>query len=213
MQSEFIDKIAPAAVKSMNEYGILASITIAQAILESGWGRSILSSKYNNFFGVKAHRWSGKTTTMKTAEYRKNNEKYYINAQFRVYESVEESIKDHGRFLMENIRYRENGVFRAKDYKEQAEALLRAGYATSPEYAKQLIELIEIYKLDIYDEGYKPKEETFQTSGVIELNILELQKFLNSQKIKDYEKKTLVEDGITGERTRSSFKKLKGVII
>ena len=150
---------------------------------------------------------------MRTAEYRKNNEKYYINAQFRVYELVEESIKDHGRFLVENRRYRENGVFTAKDYKEQAQALSKAGYATSPEYAKQLIELIEMYKLNTYDKGYKAKEEAFQTSGKIEVNILELQKFLNSQNIKDYEARVLIEDGVIGKRTRSSFKKLKEVII
>lgn len=213
MEREFINKIAPAAVKSMKEYGILASITIAQAIIESGWGRSGLVSKYRNFFGVKAHNWNGKTITMKTAEYKSNGEKYYIDAEFRVYEFVEESIIDHGKFLVENRRYRENGVFSAKDYIEQAHALLKAGYATSPEYAKQLIVMIDMYKLNQYDVGYKPKKETFQTFGKIKLYILELQQFLNSQDVKDYEGKVLVEDGFLGGRTRSSFNKLKEMVL
>ncbi|MCY6483953.1 glucosaminidase domain-containing protein [Clostridium aestuarii] len=81
-QTEFINKIVPRAIVSMKKHGVLASITIAQAVLKSGWGRSSLASKYHNLFGIKAiGNWQGKAVNMKTGEYRNGShvtEKYFF---------------------------------------------------------------------------------------------------------------------------------------
>ncbi|KOA18250.1 Exo-glucosaminidase LytG precursor [Clostridium homopropionicum DSM 5847] len=149
-QTDFIDKIKNGAIASMKKYGILASITIAQAILESRWGQSQLSIKAYNLFGIKA-KFNEEYIDMRTTEYNSQGEKYYINAKFRKYNSFTESIEDHAEFLVNNTRYRINGFFDGNNYKEQAQALQGAGYATDPGYAKYLIRIIEQYKLDRYD--------------------------------------------------------------
>lgn len=102
-QQEFIDKVKDIAISDWHNSGILPSITIAQACLESGWGTSELATKANNLFGIKAKEdWKGNTHTVKTAEYDKYNRKFYINAAFRKYKNWEESIQDHGRFFQIN---------------------------------------------------------------------------------------------------------------
>lgn len=150
----FIESISEGATSNYNKYGILPSITIAQAILESGWGKSELAVTYNNLFGIKADlRWSGAVATIVT------NENYNDStvANFRKYDSINESIEDHGNFLYENSRYAEYGLFDGKDYKAQAQALENAGYSTvknedgDPIYADKLISLIEKYNLMQYD--------------------------------------------------------------
>lgn len=151
MQTSFINLIKDGAIASQKKHGVLASITISQAILESSWGRSQLSSKYKNLFGIKADAgWKGARINMRTGEYR-NGSHVMENWGFRVYNSYAESIEDHALFLVNNPRYRKNGFFNAKNYTGQANALVRAGYATSPDYAKQLIQLIEQYNLSEYD--------------------------------------------------------------
>lgn len=155
-QTDFINSIKEGAIKSMKKHGVLASITIAQAILESSWGTSGLSANALNLFGIKA-TGSEPYTTMRTAEYTKKREKYYINANFRKYNSYSESIEDHAKFLVENPRYKNSGFFSAKDYKGQANALVKAGYATDPNYANLLIQLIEQYGLKKYDENISKK--------------------------------------------------------
>lgn len=150
----FIESISEGATSNYNKYGILPSITIAQAILESGWGKSELAVTYNNLFGIKADlRWSGAVATIVT------NENYNDStvANFRKYDSINESIEDHGNFLYENSRYAEYGLFDGKDYKAQAQALENAGYSTVKNengdliYADKLISLIEKYNLMQYD--------------------------------------------------------------
>ncbi|WP_053070852.1 glucosaminidase domain-containing protein [Clostridium novyi] len=151
MQTSFINLIKDGAIASQKKHGVLASITISQAILESSWGRSQLSSKYKNLFGIKADAgWKGARINMRTGEYR-NGSHVMENWGFRVYNSYAESIEDHALFLVNNPRYRKNGFFNAKNYTGQANALVRAGYATSPDYAKQLIQLIGQYELYKYD--------------------------------------------------------------
>lgn len=153
-QSEFIKSIESGAKKNYKEYKILPSITIAQAILESGWGESKLSKSSNNLFGIKAdNSWEGEVIESSTLE----NHNDRIIARFRRYNNVNESIYDHGKFLSENKRYEEHGVFKAKNYKEQAQALEDAGYSTkkdengTPIYADMLINLIEGYNLQRLD--------------------------------------------------------------
>jgi flagellum-specific peptidoglycan hydrolase FlgJ len=136
----FLSTIAPAAQEDMQQSGILASVTMAQAILESAWGNS---APGNNLFGIK-----GSGQQQLTSE--------FINGQwvravdgFRVYESWLDSIRDHSRFLLENRRYA--AVIGERDYRKACEALQRAGYATDPNYASKLISIIEANSLAKYD--------------------------------------------------------------
>ena len=151
---DFIESISDGAISNYNKYGILPSITMAQAILESGWGNSELAVTHNNLFGIKADsRWNGAIATIVTSE----NYNDSTIANFRKYDSINESIEDHGKFLYENSRYAEYGLFNGKNYKEQAQALENAGYSTvknengEPIYADKLIALIEKYNLMQYD--------------------------------------------------------------
>lgn len=151
---DFIESISDGAISNYNKYGILPSITMAQAILESGWGNSELAVTHNNLFGIKADsRWNGAIATIVTSE----NYNDSTIANFRKYDSINESIEDHGKFLYENSRYVEYGLFDGKNYKEQAQALENAGYSTvknengEPIYADKLIALIEKYNLMQYD--------------------------------------------------------------
>ena len=151
---EFIGSIEQQAYINYKKYGILPSITIGQAILESGWGKSQLAMEHNNLFGIKADsRWNGDIATMTTNE----NYSDVIEASFRKYDSKAESIEDHGLFLYENERYTVNGVFIAKDYRSQALALQSAGYSTAKNeageliYADKLINIIKNYNLMLYD--------------------------------------------------------------
>ncbi|MEF3313353.1 glucosaminidase domain-containing protein [Paenibacillus sp. GYB004] len=141
----FIGRIAGGAVENMVTSGVLASITIAQAALETGWGASVPG---NNLFGIK-----GSGTTQDTREYI-NGQWVTIRAGFRTYASWEDSIQDHSRFLHENRRYANAGFFAhsaARDYAGAARALQAAGYATDPNYASKLISIIESYGLTAYD--------------------------------------------------------------
>ena len=151
---EFIESVSEVAYDNYKSYGILPSITISQAILESGWGESKLSSEYNNLFGIKADsRWSGKSVEIETKE---NYDDVIVGA-FRAYDSFKASIKDHGKFLYENDRYANSGLFEGRTYKEQAQALENAGYSTSKDeegnliYADKLIRVIQENNLMFYD--------------------------------------------------------------
>nr|WP_035283691.1 glucosaminidase domain-containing protein [Clostridium sp. LS] len=153
-KQQFIQQLYPQAVEIYNKYGVLPSVTISQAILESGWGKSDLSVKANNLFGIKADSsWSGKKIKMSTSEY--YNKK--IQDYFRVYSNNEESIKDYGEFLRNNKRYKQNGVFQATQYIEQAKAIEKAGYSTVENekgeeiYSELLISLIQEQNLQLLD--------------------------------------------------------------
>eukprot|EP00828_Plagiopyla_frontata_P041563 TRINITY_DN5967_c0_g1_i1.p2 TRINITY_DN5967_c0_g1~~TRINITY_DN5967_c0_g1_i1.p2 ORF type:complete len:226 (+),score=22.36 TRINITY_DN5967_c0_g1_i1:250-927(+) len=150
-QQEFLDMIAPGAVKGYKKHKIFASITMAQAILESNWGKSGLTQKANNLFGIKAYNWTGASIVMSTGE-NYGGINVTIDASFRAYSTPQESIEDHAKFLLENSTYKKHGVFDADTYEEQAEALKSAGYATDPKYPELLVSLIRQYSLDKYDE-------------------------------------------------------------
>lgn len=152
--SKFILQIRQGAINTYEKYGVLPSITMSQAIEESGWGRSALATLANNLFGIKADpSWTGKVVYMQTGE----NFSDVITAGFRAYDSWADSIEDHGKFIAENPRYAQHGFFTATDYKGQALALQNAGYATLADangnkiYAKHLCNIIESYKLHAYD--------------------------------------------------------------
>ncbi len=153
-KEEFISKIEKKAEEEYTKNGVLPSITMGQAILESNWGKSRLALEGNNLFGIKADKnWKGERINFTTKE----NYKDYIKADFRKYSSWDESISDYASFLRNNKRYEKHGMFDSKDYVKQAQALEDAGYATAINekgekiYADRLIAVIEKYNLRKYD--------------------------------------------------------------
>src|ERR1051326_5197498 len=142
-REEYVEKYKDDAIKEMLWHRIPASITLAQGMLESGNGNSALAMYANNHFGIKCHEdWSGMTYTMD------DNEK---DECFRKYNSVLESYEDHSQFLMGRDRYAFLFQLKTTDYRGWAHGLSEAGYATDPEYAQKLIQIIETYKLYKYD--------------------------------------------------------------
>ncbi len=141
--AEYIAKYSDLAVEQMRKYGIPASITLAQGLLESDAGRSVLTTKCNNHFGIKCHSdWTGRRM------YHDDDEK---GECFRCYRNAEQSFRDHSLFLVNGARYQSLFKLGNTDYKGWAKGLKAAGYATSPTYATKLIELIERYGLERYD--------------------------------------------------------------
>lgn len=132
--------------------GVLASVTVAQAILESGWGQSALASApYYNLFGIKkGFGWTGAVVNMNTSEF-ENGKWVTVVAPFRAYGSQMASFQDHTNFLLANSRYAANGVTNAPNYIAMATGLQAAGYATAPTYASALINLVERYNLQSLD--------------------------------------------------------------
>jgi len=151
--SVFFEKYSNSAIEAQNKLGIPASITLAQAALESAWGESELAKKSNNFFGIKDQsndEWYGEFDTYKTREVI-NGQSVYINSNFRKYKNPTESFKDHASFLLKNKRYKSLFELNPTDYKSWAFGLKNAGYATGTNYAQTLIALIENHKLYNYD--------------------------------------------------------------
>ncbi|MUG87701.1 mannosyl-glycoprotein endo-beta-N-acetylglucosamidase [Paenibacillus timonensis] len=146
-KNEFIEKIAPLAVASAEESGIPASLTIAQAALESNFGASRLATEAHNLFGIKGSGPAG-SLILPTTEYR-GGRTVTVNAAFRKYPSWAESIADHARLLSAK-RY--TGVLR-KIGAEAARAVAAAGYASDPQYANKLIRFMDSYNLTQYDEA------------------------------------------------------------
>ena len=139
----YIDQYYPLAVREMQRTGVPASITLAQALLESNAGQSPLATQANNHFGMKCHNdWSGE-------RFYKDDDK--ANECFRAYPSVEDSYRAHSDFLRGRERYKSLFDLDPADYKEWARGLRSAGYATDPGYADKLITLIEDFQLYRYD--------------------------------------------------------------
>lgn len=156
-QKQFIEKVGRMAQEDMGRTGVLASLTIAQAILESGWGKSGLTVKGNALFGIKAgSSWKGKVYSSKTQECYDGVNYTTITALFRAYDSWEESVADHSALLTGLSRYA--AVVGETDYRKACEAIQAAGYATAPTYAQQLIKIIDTYSLTDYDAGGEGKE-------------------------------------------------------
>lgn len=154
-QRSFIAKVGKLARADMTKSGVLASLTIAQAILESGWGKSGLTAKANALFGIKAgSSWKGKVYSAKTQECYDGVSYTTITALFRAYDSWQESICDHSALLTGLRRYKT--VVGENDYKKACVAIKAAGYATDPTYSDKLINIIETYGLNKYDNTCKP---------------------------------------------------------
>lgn len=148
----FIATFTTAIVNASQNTGIFPSVKMAQMALESGWGAHIIG---NNAFGIKAAGayspyWQGAAINADTLEYVNGN--YQSGpAMFRAYRSVQDSISDHTYFLQQNARYTNAGVFSATTPEAQAHALKAAGYATDPQYAYKLINIINNYNLKTLD--------------------------------------------------------------
>ena len=140
---EYIERYKSIAIGDMERYGIPASITLAQGILESDSGNSRLSVLSNNHFGIKCKRdWKGAKV------YHDDDAK---GECFRSYPSVEESYRDHAEFLDQSPRYDSLFAYSSTDYKSWARGLKAAGYATAPDYAQRLIRIIEENQLYLLD--------------------------------------------------------------
>ena len=161
---EFIRMIGELAHEDMQRTGVLASITVAQAIVESSYGKSSLATEACNLFGMKgdttqttwawASPWNGAVCMKKTQEY-VNGSYVTINAKFRAYSSYEESIADHSAYLANaklgdgTLRYK--GLVGNKNYRSVAQIIKDGGYATAPNYVSSLCSLVEQYNLTQYD--------------------------------------------------------------
>lgn len=139
----YIKRYRDLAVKEMKKYRIPASITLAQGLLESGAGQSTLARKSNNHFGIKCGSdWRGKTVS---------HDDDARGECFRAYKHPKQSYEDHSKFLANRPRYASLFKLDITDYKGWARGLKKAGYATNPRYAEQLIGIIELYDLHKYD--------------------------------------------------------------
>ena len=147
---DYINRYKDIAIEQMMKHHIPASITLAQGLLESGAGKSLLTVSSNNHFGIKCHNeWTGRRF------YKDDDIK---DDCFRVYDNARESFEDHSKFLL-RPRYQSLFSLKITDYKGWARGLKACGYATNPQYADKLIGLIELYGLYEYD--YAKKYDKF----------------------------------------------------
>lgn len=141
--ANYINEFSDIAMEEMLQYGIPASITLAQGILESGAGVGELARRANNHFGIKCHTgWQGDSV------YHDDDER---GECFRKYTDPKYSYRDHSLFLTERSRYQDLFKLKKDDYKGWAKGLRKAGYATDPRYPDKLIGIIERYDLQNYD--------------------------------------------------------------
>ena len=143
----FIQSVAQGAINGWHTYQVLPSVTVAQAILESGWGSSYLSTAAHNLFGIKGS-YNGNSIRLQTREVY-NGQSVYIYDNFRAYANNDQSVEDHGAFLNQNSRY--HNLLGDTSYVSVANKLRADGYATDPNYASALINLVQTYGLDRLD--------------------------------------------------------------
>ncbi len=204
-QKNFIKVIGESAKKDMQTSHILASITTAQAILESGYGTSELAKKANALFGIKKNGWTGKTYTVKSKE-EINGKLVWKTSVFRKYDSYADSITDHSLYLMtrkvdgKSLTY--SKVVGECNYKKATQALQNAGYSTYSDYANMLCNLIKKYKLTQYD--VLTVTPTAVSNKSDKIDVQWLQKRLNACYKGNLAK--LSTDGIWGVKTAEMFK-------
>lgn len=152
----YINQYKDLAIREMVQYRIPASITLAQAVFESGAGRSRLARLGNNHFGIKCHGWTGRTIA---------EDDDALGECFRAYDHPLQSFEDHSKFLVNSSRYRRLFSLSMQDYRGWAHGLKACGYATNPRYAYKIIELIELYKLYVYDSARSYDHAMVEYSG------------------------------------------------
>jgi len=212
--ANYISTYSDLAVSEMRRTGVPASITLAQGMLESDFGRSSLARLGNNHFGIKCHNdWNGQTI-------RQHDDSR--NECFRKYRRPEDSFYDHSDFLRSGSRYRFLFDLDPLDYKAWARGLKKAGYATNPEYANMLIRKIEENKLDSYDRGYTSsinnaqdktpvKEETVPSKTSQQETITFGDVLARAPRILENNRVQyiIVKDGDTKEKLENEFQLLK----
>jgi mannosyl-glycoprotein endo-beta-N-acetylglucosaminidase len=147
-ESDFINTVGAAAQRSYKSTGVPASVSVAQAILESDWGRSRLTRQGNNLFGIKGPGSAG-TVSLATWEHLDGND-VVVQAGFRAYYTLDESVVDHAQFFTRNKRYAD-AMAVSSDARAFARAIQADGYATDPSYAGKLIQLMDRYNLYRFD--------------------------------------------------------------
>lgn len=165
-QEKFLATIGPMAKADMAKSGICAAITIAQAILESGWGKSELAKNANNLFGMKKSlsgntwpnsAWDGKSVYSKQTKEVYASGHATVQADFRAYKTLQDSVNDHSAYLAgarngSSLRYK--GLVGCADYKKSAQIIKAGGYATAPDYVGKLCRIVEEYDLTRYNTTY-----------------------------------------------------------
>lgn len=151
----YIQEYTPYALKSQSKFGIPVAITLAQGLLESGAGNSILARDANNHFGIKCHNaWRG-DRIFHTDD--------APDECFRAYDTAQDSFDDHAQYLSSQKRYQSLFGINPSNYKAWARGLQKAGYATDKEYANKLIKIIEDYQLHRISDGNIPSEYAYDT--------------------------------------------------
>ena len=194
-QKEFIETIGKIAASYWDEYQLLPSVTIAQAIIESRWGKSSLGSSYHNYFGIKYTQGCGSDyVILQTSEQKVNGAYYQIQAKFRAYLTMADGIRDRYRFLTENARY--SNLIGVTDYRTECALLQQDGYATSLTYAQTLIDTIERYGLQEYDnlainDNLSADEDTEKINSTKEKSTAKIDKTKKSVKDQKNEKEDI----------------------
>lgn len=167
---EFINTIAPLIVEEGKKRGYsVFSTVIAQAIIESNSGKSVLGYKYHNYFGMKCgSRWKGKSVNLKTKEEYTVGTLTTINDNFRVYDSMEEGVKGYYDFISTK-RYA--NLKESKTYIEYAENLKADGYATSSKYVNTLCTTVDAHNLTKYDSFFNFNDEVTDNTEYIEYTV------------------------------------------
>jgi flagellum-specific peptidoglycan hydrolase FlgJ len=162
-QQAFIQEVAPAAIAAQREYGVPAAVTIAQAIDESGWGQSQLAAEDHNLFGIKGSGPAG-SVMLPTQEF-ENGEWVTIDAPFRAYNSVAQSISDHSLLLATGSPYKQAMADRADP--DVFANDLTGVYATDPNYGASLISIMRLYNLYRFDAGSQSAPRTAASAGSV----------------------------------------------
>lgn len=214
----FLEKIKPYVLEDMRQTNILASLTAAQAFIESSKGNSGLTQKANNLFGIKGS-YNGQSVTMLTTEYY-NGVAVKVYAPFRKYPSWKESIADHSSLFNRLARYK--NLRGETDYVKACNYVQADGYATSPTYSTTLLTYINKYKLYEWDAevlGVKPEKQKVETVaqhyptlliGSRSEYVLHWQKYLNLLGFH-----CGLEDGIFGRNTRTAvieYQRSRGLV-
>ena len=156
--NDYIDFYKDIAISEMKQYGIPASITLAQGILESGSGKGRLAVKANNHFGIKCHNWTGAKIY---------HDDDAAQECFRKYQDANKSFRDHSEFLANRERYAKLFQLDMDDYKGWAKELRRAGYATDRKYPQKLISLIERYELYQFDDVNSKRKRNKKSDYIV----------------------------------------------
>ena len=166
-----IRKVGPLFTADQKKTGVLASVSLAQFILESGYGKSELAQQANNCFGMKRSLsgntwsgsvWDGKSIYAKSTKEQRSWGTETVTAEFRRYACIEDSIADHSAYLTgarkgSSLRY--DGLKECTDYRKAAQIVRDGGYATSTTYVEKLCSIIEQWQLTKYDADIRPVEE------------------------------------------------------